>query len=663
MKNNHLTRIAIISEHASPLAALGGADSGGQNVYVSQIVQHLPQFGFAVDVFTRCDDESLPEVVTLADNVRLIHVPAGPPRFVPKEELLPLMDTFTRFVIRYSQKHAYALLHANFWLSALAAADVKRATGIPFVVTFHALGRVRRCHQGEADGFPDERFAIEERVVQEANAIIAECPQDQEDLCQLYHADPRRIAMIPAGFDPTEFAPMTQSVARVGLNLPLDEPLLLQLGRMVPRKGVANVIRSLRHLRQTHGIVARLLVVGGEADDPDPELTPEIGRLQAVANEEGVADQVTFVGRRGRKVLKRYYNAADVFISTPWYEPFGITPVEAMACGTAVIGSKVGGIQFTVCDGETGYLVPPKDPAALAEKTAHLLKNPSLRQQMGRAGVHRANALFTWDKISCSMADLFRQVMANMNVLESKAVGLPTKGDDLRLIDHTFTASLSLLQHAREVLPNDIYAGARRISRCFSRGGKLLVCGNGGSAAEAQHLAAELVGRFKLANRPGLPAVALTADTAVLTAWSNDIGYDDVFARQVQALGAPGDLLLAFSTSGQSRNLIQAFKVARRQGLTCLAVLGSGGGDLAQLADKAIIIPADDSQRVQEAQVLVLHLLCELVELWLPQSKAAHNDAPSLTLSANGRNGLHGPNGHSNGKQGAQTSEKVTNSV
>ncbi|MCA9874739.1 MAG: glycosyltransferase, partial [Anaerolineales bacterium] len=164
MKKQLHTRIAIISEHASPLAALGGTDSGGQNVYVSQIAQHLPQLGFAVDIFTRRDNPYLPEVVDWTDDVRIIHVPAGPPQSIPKEDLLPYMADFTQYVIRYSRQHHYALLHANFWMSALVAADVKRETGIPFIVTFHALGRVRRRHQGAADGFPDERFAIEERV-------------------------------------------------------------------------------------------------------------------------------------------------------------------------------------------------------------------------------------------------------------------------------------------------------------------------------------------------------------------------------------------------------------------------------------------------------------------------------------------------------------------
>ncbi|MCA9973044.1 MAG: glycosyltransferase, partial [Anaerolineales bacterium] len=631
---NTQPRIALISEHASPLAALGGVDSGGQNVYVSQVARHLPLHGFAVDVFTRRDGADLPEVVEWENGVRIIHVPAGPPRFVPKEALLPHMADFAAYVIARARQQPYALLHANFWMSALVAADVKQATGTPFVVTFHALGRVRRRHQGQADGFPDDRFAVEDRVVREADALIAECPQDETDLRTLYHADPARICVVPAGFDPLEFAPLNQAQARIALGLPLDAPLILQLGRMVPRKGVANVIRALAHLRRHHDTPARLLVVGGEADTPDPALTPEIGRLQAIAAHENVADRVTFVGRRGRDVLKYYYNAADVFVSTPWYEPFGITPVEAMACGTAVIGARVGGIQFSVRDGETGFLVPPKDPAALADRLAMLLRQPALRRRLGQAGIRRAHAAFTWSHVARSLAALYRQVAATPLPRPAAATS------DLALLDRAFTASIAALQATHHALAADIRDVARLISHGFASGCKLLVAGNGGSAAEAQHLAAELVGRFDDADRPALPVLALTADTAVLTAWANDVGYADVFARQVQAFGAPGDLLLGISTSGNSPNLVRAFHAARRQGLTCLALLGGDGGDLAALADHALIIPAADTQRIQEAQLLVLHLLCELIELRLPGLHAAKR--------AHTNYALHGSGAHAN---------------
>ncbi len=339
-------RIGLISEHASPLATLGGVDNGGQNVYVAQVARHLAEKGYLVDVFTRRDDPELEEIQEWENGIRIIHVPAGPARYVHKEQMLPMMQPFTRYMVSFIQRQNlnYELMHANFWMSGLVAVELKRELGIPFVITFHALGRVRRLHQGNKDTFPDKRFDIEDRIVAEADRIIAECPQDRDDLLKLYQADPERISIVPAGFDPQELEPLAKSVARKHLGLPEKDYIILQLGRIVQRKGVDNVIYALARLVKKEGIQAKLLIVGGDSEEPDPKITPELGRLMTIAQKEGVEDCITFVGRRQRNILKYYYSAADVFVSTPWYEPFGITPLEAMACGTPVIGSKVGGI-------------------------------------------------------------------------------------------------------------------------------------------------------------------------------------------------------------------------------------------------------------------------------------------------------------------------------
>lgn len=641
-------RIALISEHASPLAVLGGVDSGGQNVYVGQLARHLAAIGYEVDVLTRRDSELLPEVVDWVRGVRIVHVPAGPPRFVRKEELLPTMDPFLSYAYQVAQTRGYDLVHANFWMSGLVAANLKQALGIPFVVTFHALGRVRREHQGEADQFPDVRFDIEDRIVAEADRIIAECPQDEADLIRLYNADPGRIAIIPCGFDPDEFQPINKVLARVALGLPPDEHIVLQLGRMVPRKGVDNVIRGFGRLVRRHHIPARLLIVGGESDDPDPDATPEIGRLQAVAEEEGVADRVTFVGRRGRETLNYYYSAADVFVSTPWYEPFGITPLEAMASGTPVIGSNVGGIKFTVRDGETGYLVPPQDPDALGERLAYLYKNPKLLSVFRNHAIRRANDLFTWERVAFAMTALYEEVVT---ARQSKHRGV---ADQLLLVESGFDSAIEVFKQAGRVLRTSIVQAAQAMADSLRQGGKVLVCGNGGSATQAQHFAAELVGRFRHMNRPGLPVLALTADSAVLTAWANDVGYEHVFARQVEAFAEPGDVVLGLSTSGRSRNLVEAFEAAHRQQALSIGVLGGDGGDVLSLSSLAVVVPSADSQRIQEVHQLIVHLLCELVEeqlianprlqplavngprsIWdLPRPEPIEMGSPSTTITA-----------------------------
>ncbi len=410
-------RIALISEHASPLAAAGGVDSGGQNIYVAQVARHLANLGYAVDVFTRRDHPAQPETLDWRPGVRVVHVPAGPAAYVRKEALLPLMDEFAAYVRDHARRSGgYHVAHANFFMSGLAALELKRALGTPFVMTFHALGRVRQVHQGAADEFPPARLDIEDELVAQADALIAECPQDRTDLTTLYRADPARIRVIPCGFDKAEFWPVTRALARRTLGYRPDERILLNIGRLVPRKGVDNAIRGLARLLRVHGVEAKLVVVGGNSDLPDEALTPEIGRLRALAADEGVAERVVFTGRRSREFLKLYYSAADLFVTTPWYEPFGITPLESMACGTPVVGADVGGIRFSVADGMTGALVPPNDPDALAARVAELYRDPDHLKELGRNGIRRVHAHFTWQKVTRSIAGVYEELRQRMAV-------------------------------------------------------------------------------------------------------------------------------------------------------------------------------------------------------------------------------------------------------
>ncbi len=426
-------RLALISEHASPLTAIGNVDSGGQNVYVAQIAKRLAQQGHAVDIFTRRDDARLPEILHWIHGIRVIHVPAGPARFVRKEDMLPFMAEFSDYVVDFfaARTPPYHLVHANFFMSGLTALRLKQVFGTPFVMTFHALGKVRRYHQGEADQFPDERFAIEEAIIRESDCIIAECPQDLSDLIHLYAADSDKVKIVPCGFDPEEFRPLERKLARERIGFADGVFLMLQLGRLVPRKGIEDVIRALALLRWNHAVAAHLVIVGGDHERPDPAATPEIGRLQAIAAELGVADWVHFTGRRGREALKYYYNAADVFVTTPWYEPFGITPLEAMACGIPVVGSAVGGIRHSVRDRKTGYLVPPHDPAELSDRLAYLCQHPAERAALGRAGKQRVNRLFTWSRVADLLNQVYEETMAVSSISHHARFlrGLPQAGD------------------------------------------------------------------------------------------------------------------------------------------------------------------------------------------------------------------------------------------
>lgn len=406
--------IAFISEHASPLALPGSIDSGGQNVYVRELALELEKLNFRIDIFTRRDNEDLPEIVQLSDDIRVIYVDAGPADYIPKEQLMKWMDDFSVFMVRFIKESGikYNLIHANFFMSGIVALKLKEKLKIPFVITFHALGIVRALHQKEADKFPKERIFYEKKIVDNADKIIAECPQDAEDLVKLYNASPMRMEIIPCGFNPQEFNPVNKITARSKLNIDHKEPVILSVGRIVPRKGVDNIITSLKYLKR-HFPNIKLIIVGGDTDEEHGPSAAEMTRLRNVASKHRVNNHVRFVGPRQPQELKYFYSAADVFISTPWYEPFGITPLESMACGTPVIGSDVGGIKYTVKDGETGFLVPPKKPLHLARKIVMLLNNTMLLQQMRYNSIRRVNSLFTWEQVAQDMKSTYFDIMVS----------------------------------------------------------------------------------------------------------------------------------------------------------------------------------------------------------------------------------------------------------
>jgi D-inositol-3-phosphate glycosyltransferase len=593
-------QIALISEHASPLSLLGGVDCGGQNLYVAKVAKARSSVGYEVDVFTRRDSEQLPEMVEWDQGIRVFYVPAGPPRYIRKEDLYPFMQEFTEYMVRFCrhQRKAYDLIHANFWMSGLVAADMKRRLGIPFVITFHALGRVRRLHQQQADGFPDVRFTVEDRLVAEADRLIAEAPQDAGDLIRLYGADPSRIVIVPCGFDPEEFWPLDKASARTAIGLPAEDGMILQVGRMVPRKGIDTVIRAYARFLTDHDGSTRLLIVGGDSDEPDPALTPEIGRLQRLAGELGVQDRVYFVGRRGRGQLKYYYSAADLFVTTPWYEPFGITPLEAMACGTPVIAANVGGLKFSVRDGETGYLVPPGDPDALAERFRLLYSSPALLRVFGQHAIQRVNELFTWTHVADGLAKVYGEIVLEGGL--KRDVVLATSAD--RAMDQAIDA----LQDAKRRLRVPLSEAAVRLGDCLARGGRVLVYGQGGSVQDAEDWASLVTGR--LASHPGWPAIALRETLG--GGWH----ADRHLLRQVETLGRSDDVFLGICATALPPSVIACLRQARGAGLQRILCIGSDHDNLDDLADVMLDVPLAEEPDVRHVHRILLHILLDLIQ-------------------------------------------------
>jgi glycosyltransferase involved in cell wall biosynthesis len=391
-------RIALVSEHASPLSAVGGVDAGGQNVHVDALAGELAGAGHTVTVFTRRDGEGFPDRVTAPGGYDVEHVPAGPATPIPKDELLQHMPAFARYLEQRWTAEPVDIVHAHFWMSGIASVRAGRRVGVPVLQTFHALGTVKRRHQGTSDTSPDERIGFERRLCRQVDHVIATCSDELGELVAL-GLPTSRATVIPCGVDTTRFRPGPAGSGESVQNR------LLFVGRLVERKGIGNVIEALESLPS-----ATLDIAGGPPPDrlDDDE---HVGRLRHLAERFGVADRVRFLGAVQRAAVPALMRSAHIVVDVPWYEPFGIVPVEAMACGRPVVGSAVGGLLDTVLPGVTGELVPPRRPDLLAPAIDRLLTAPDLVQAYGRAGRARAVREYQWSRVATATARVYAAVL------------------------------------------------------------------------------------------------------------------------------------------------------------------------------------------------------------------------------------------------------------
>ena len=404
----------MVSEHASPLAVLGGDDAGGQNVHVAALSEALVRRGHEVTVLTRWDDAEQRQRQRLPGGTEVVHVPAGPRRPVPKDDLLPYVPELADWLASEWSRRPPDVVHAHFWMSGLATLLAGRRLaehGVrpPAVaVTFHALGRVKRRHLGALDPSPPERLAVERRVAREADAVVATCRDEVAELLD-DGADPERLHVVPCGVELERFGTGTAPGPVPWLPSSPWRPgavRLLSVGRLVERKGVETVIEALALLPE-----AELVVAGG----PAPHLLagdPHVARLRAAAAAAGVLPRLHLVGRVPHERAADLMRAADLVVTVPWYEPFGIVPLEAMACGTPVVASAVGGMLDTVTDGVTGVLVPPRDPAAVATAVRRVVGEPGALARLGQAGARAVAAGYSWDHVAKATESVYRDVVA-----------------------------------------------------------------------------------------------------------------------------------------------------------------------------------------------------------------------------------------------------------
>jgi len=405
-------KVAMVSEHASPLAVLGGVDAGGQNVHVAALASELGRRGVKVIVYTRRQDAQVARRVRLAPGVTVEHVDAGPPSVLPKDELLPHMAQFAAGLQRAWTSQRPDIVHAHFWMSGRASIAAGRPLGLPIVQTFHALGVVKRRHQGSRDTSPTERLAAEEALVRSVDRIVATCTDEVFELTRL-GAHARSTSVVPCGVDvgtfsphgPTEDRPNRTRSSHGGRRTGGAPHRLVVVSRLVERKGIGNVICALAAVPDTE------LIIAGGPDRAELGSDETAQRLLDLAASNGVGDRVELRGRVERAALPALLRSADAVVCVPWYEPFGIVPLEAMACGVPVIASAVGGLIDTVVDGVTGLHVPPRSPERVAEAIRTLLADPPLRTSLGRSGAARACSRYGWDRVAGATLDVYAEVL------------------------------------------------------------------------------------------------------------------------------------------------------------------------------------------------------------------------------------------------------------
>jgi D-inositol-3-phosphate glycosyltransferase len=376
---------------------LGGVDAGGQNVHVAALACALARRGAEVVVHTRREDPDTPRRVALHPGVEVDLVGAGPAERVPKDELLPWMPAFAHELRESWARERPDVVHGHFWMSGHAALMAARPLAIPVAQTFHALGSVKRRQQGAKDTSPPERASVEGRVAREVDHVIATCSDEVWELLRL-GVDRRRVSVVPCGVDLGAFGPAGPVEARVP-----GRPRVVAVGRLVERKGFGNLITALARVPG-----AELVLAGGPVRE-ELRRDPQARRLLALARRLGVADRVDLRGRVSREDLPALLRSADVVACVPWYEPFGIVPLEAMACGVPVVATAVGGLIDTVVDGVTGVHIPPRRPDAIAGAIGALLADPARRAELGRAGAERARR-YAWDRVAAATSAVYDQL-------------------------------------------------------------------------------------------------------------------------------------------------------------------------------------------------------------------------------------------------------------
>jgi D-inositol-3-phosphate glycosyltransferase len=410
-------RIALLSMHTSPLAALGGKETGGMNVYVRELARKLGERGWQVDIYTRLRDPGAPVIYDEPGPAcRTIHIPAGPLGAIDRRTLFQYLPEFVQGILNFSADEGleYDLIHSHYWLSGWAARELKKVWDLPIVHMFHTLGRMKDSVAKSAkEREATNRGMVEQEIMQFADRIVAATPLDRQQMLDYYDVDEGKIVVVPCGVNLERFHPIPRETAREKLGLANGRRLILFVGRMDPVKGLDVLLEAMcelsRRLERFRAKNLSLAIIGGDKENQLEALMDDAKCLQNIVRDFQLDDLIMFIGSLSQETLPYYYSASEVCVMPSLYESFGMVALEAMACGTPVIASRVGGLTYTIRDAETGFLVPEKDPKALAEKLELLLTDECLRRRLG----HRATQVvreYSWDVVTEAIEDVYAEL-------------------------------------------------------------------------------------------------------------------------------------------------------------------------------------------------------------------------------------------------------------
>ena len=391
----------------------GSKDSGGMNIYILEMAKRLADRGVKVDVFTRHHDPLDPQIVVLAPNYRLIHLPAGPPS-LDKSGVYELLPQFTSQMRRFcvANRLNYDIVSSHYWLSGLVGMRLALEWGVPHTTSFHTMAEMKRRGRPEESEVA-QRDSSETDIACSADSVVVWTEHERAAVAEYCAVDPEKINVIPPGVDLTRFRPISQRQSRDHLGYG-DERNILFVGRLEPLKGLDNLFRAVASLEGLAKIT--LNVVGGD------ENSQEKARLQTLAIRMKLTQSVNFIGSVSQDELPYHYNAADVCVLPSHYESFGLAALEAAACGRPVVASDVGGLPAIVKSGATGYLVPAKQSDVMAERLCELLGDDVMRVRMGAAARVHAEML-SWDRSTDALLDSYRKLMPLAVVAAAPAAG------------------------------------------------------------------------------------------------------------------------------------------------------------------------------------------------------------------------------------------------